>query len=79
MSDKGKCETCRYYDGGWCWGGFWCEGDITIEHIKREAKEAEEKGYFTDWEFGKCPYWDAEYDDSFEDVAFDNWRERFEE
>ena len=76
--EKGKCDFCRYFDGTYCCGGY-CEDDLTIEQIQREVREAEEKGYFTDWEFGKCQYWEAEYDDSFEDVAFDMWRERYEE
>ena len=78
IEDKGKCETCRYFDGTYCCGGY-CEDDLTLVEIHRLNREAEERGLIVTWEEGKCEYWEAEYDDSFEDVAFDCWRERYEE
>ena len=78
MEDKGKCFTCRYYDGAYCCGGV-SENDLTIEEISILNEEAEENGLITHWQKGKCDCWEADLDDSFEDVAFDNWRERYEE
>ena len=79
IEEKGKCETCRYFDGTFCCGGYSPNEDLTIVDILMLNYEAEEKGLIPDWEKGKCQYWDSEYDDSGEDVAFDCWRERYDE
>ena len=73
---RGHCESCAFWDGTYCCGGYSADEDLTIDEIYAINKEAEEKGLIVDWKYDKCEYWEEyEEDDSWEDVAFDNWRE----
>ena len=74
---RGKCEDCAFYDGKYCCSGFIEDEDVTIKEIGKRVREAEEKGGLVDWSPTDCPAFEPNYDDSFEDVAFDSWRERY--
>lgn len=76
---RGRCEDCSHFDGTYCCSGFIEDEDVTIKEIGKRVREAEEKGGYVDWSPSDCPSFEPNYDDSFEDVAFDNWRERYEE
>ena len=74
---RGHCESCAFWDGTYCCGGF-AEDDLTLDDIFRLNREAEEKGLIVDWRYGHCDSWQEYEEEDWEDVVFDNWRERNE-
>ena len=74
---RGRCEDCACFDGKYCCSGFIEDEDVTIKEIGKRVREAEEKGGLVDWSPTDCPAFEPNYDDSFEDIAFDSWRERY--
>ena len=76
---RGRCEDCACYDGTYCCSGFIEDEDVKIKDIAKRVQEAEDQGYYVDWSPTDCPSFNPDLDYTYEDVAFDNWRERYEE
>ena len=76
---KGRCESCNFWNGQYCCGGYLPDEDLTIDEIISLNKQAEENGLSVSWRLDHCDSWQEYEEDDWEDVTFDNWRERYEE